>query len=173
MAISSELRRRLRSEAERIEEDCTYNNFGHYEAAKRWELIDHLTAFPILILSGIAAFTAFPLPAVATGLSVTTFFLALASLYFRPAERAATHFRLGGKHKDLRSKARTYREITLLTSDISEEALVTGLNELLEEKRVLSELGVPLPDFAYELAKEKIKRGLADYDRDDNSQKSS
>lgn len=166
MAISSELIRRLQAEAERIEEDCTYNNFGHYEAAKRWEIIEHTVGLPILILAAATAFTTFPLPAVATGLTVCTFFLALTSLYLRPADRAAAHYRFGGKFKDLRAKARRYRDIELLRSDVSEEDLVKELNDLLEEKRVLSELGIPLPDFAYRRAKEKIRKRLAEYDRD-------
>lgn len=160
------LRKRLRAEAERIEEDCVYNNFGHYEAAKRWKVIDHAIAFPILILSGIAAFTVFPLPAVATGLSIVTTLLALAALYFRPADAAANHYRFGGKFKELRVKARTYRDITLLASGIPDEQLVKALEDLLEEKRVLGELGIPLPDFAYKRAQAKIQAGEAMYDRD-------
>ncbi len=54
----------------------------------------------------------------------------------------------------------------MLRSDVSEEDLVKELNDLLEEKRVLSELGIPLPDFAYRRAKEKIRKRLAEYDRD-------
>lgn len=166
MAGQTEVRYRLRKEAERIEEDCAYNNFGHYEAANTWKLIDHALSFPILILSAIAAFTAFSLPAVATALSIATTLLALAVVYFRPAETAGTHYRIGGKFKDLRVRARTYREIALLASDIPDEKLIQQLAELLEEKKLLSELGVPLPDFAYKRAKAKIRAGLATYDRD-------
>lgn len=161
-----DLRTRLLAEAERIEEDCTYNSVGHYSAATRWKVIDHAFAFPTAILSAIAAFTVFQLPTLATALTILTTLLALASLYFRPAETAALHYRSGWKATVLREKARVFREITLAASQVSEEELLRQLAELHEEKRVISELGVPLPDFAYAIAKRKIAAGQAAYDRD-------
>jgi hypothetical protein len=163
---TEDLLRSLAEEAERIQEDCVYNYMGHYQAAVRWEHIDHALGFPVAILSCIAAFTAFPLPAVATGLSVVTTLLALCILYFRPAERAATHFRCGGKFKGLREKTRLFHEIELQASQIDEGLLTRRIRELSEEKRVLSELGVPIPDFAYRSAKAKIAAGQASYDVD-------
>lgn len=166
---SEDIKVRLCSEAQRIEEDCTYNSVGHYCAANRWKLIDHFFAFPTAILSAIAAFTVFPLPTLATGLTIATTLLALASLYFRPAETAALHYRSGGKAKGLREKVRMFREITLTATNVSEEDLLKLMSDLSEEKRVISELGVPLPDFAYRLAKAKIEAGQSSYEIDRNA----
>src|SRR5437867_3563461 len=143
-----------------------YNSVGHYSAATRWKVIDHALAFPTAILSGIAAFTIFKLPTVATALAIATTLLSLGFLYFRPAETAAQHYRSGFRSKALREKARVFREITLLASKVSEAELLRQIAALHEEKRVISELGVPLPDFAYEIAKRKIAAGQAAYDRD-------
>ncbi len=163
---TDELKEKLRVEAERIEEDCTYNFMGHYSAATRWKSVDLALGFPTFFLSGVAAFLIFPLPSVATAISVVTTLLALATLYFRPAETAALHFRSGGKFKSLREKARLFRDVVLRSSGISEEQLVKGLQDLSDEKRIISELGVPLPDFAYRIAKEKIAAGQAAYQVD-------
>jgi hypothetical protein len=163
---TDELKDRLRVEAERIEEDCMYNYMGHYSAATRWQSVDLTLGFPTFFLSGVAAFLIFPLPAVATAFSVVTTLLALATLYFRPAETAALHFRSGGKFKSLREKARLFREVALRSSGMSEEQLVKGLQDLSDEKRIISELGVPLPDFAYRIAKGKIEAGQAAYEVD-------
>ena len=161
-----EFKARLGAEAERMEEDCTYNYVGHFSAATRWKAIDSWLGFPTAILSAIAAFTVFPRPALATALTIVTTLLALASLYFRPAEAAALHYRSGGKAKNLREKARLFREITLNAPNVTEDELRRAVNDLAEEKRIISELGTPLPDFAYRIAKTKIKAGQASYDRD-------
>jgi hypothetical protein len=162
----AELKDRLRAEAQRVEEDCTYNYMGHYSAATRWKVVDHALGFPTFFLSGVAAFLVFPFPAVATALTIVTTLLALASLYLKPAEATALHFRSGGKFKSLREKARLFREVALKASDISEEQLVRRLQDLADEKRIISELGVPLPDFAYRIAKRKIQAGQAAYEVD-------
>lgn len=162
----TELVATLRAEAMRIEEDCTYNYMGHYQAASRWGKVDYLLGFPVAILSGITAFTVFSLPTLATALGIATTMLSLVILYLRPSQTAALHYRSGGKFKALREKARLFREIELLASKVDEAHLTRRIRELSEEKRVLSELGVPLPDFAYKIAKRKILNGHTSYEVD-------
>jgi hypothetical protein len=153
----------------RIEEDCTYNSVGHYSASTRWRKINTIIGSLVALFSCIAAFCTFSLPEVAAGLSVVVTVLALADLYFRSGELAANHHRIAGKWNSLRQKARIFREITLAASTIPQRDLLKGIEELLQEKMGIGELELPLPDFAYRVAKKKISRGQASYAADDGT----
>jgi hypothetical protein len=160
---------RIVNEAKRIEEDCTFNFMGHYEAANRWDRWDHFIGFPNAFLCGVTAFTVFPLPTIATALGIVTTLLSLVTLYLRPAYRSIQHYRSGGRFKALREKTRLFREIDLASAGIDETNAIRRIKELSEEKRVSSELAVPLPDFAYVIAKRKIEAGQASYDVDNHA----
>lgn len=158
------------AEASRIEEDATFNFVGHYEAANFWKTVSHTLNFPIVIFSAIAAFFSFTEPFISLFSSIIVTVLGSVNLYFRPAETAALHYRSGGKFKSLRDKARLYREVRLRFSKDSANKLLERLNELYEEKRVISEMGVPIPNFAYRRAKRKIDDGHTSYAVDEASQ---
>lgn len=164
------LRQRLAAECERIEEDSTFNFMGHFAAGARWQSVDQHVGFPIALFSAIAAFCAFPRPDVATILSVATTLLAIVVLYFQPARRSSDHFRSGGKWKDLRQRARVFREITLLAPSLTEADLTKKMEDFVRERQIISELGVPIPDWAYQTAKKKIAAGQSSYKIDSPSQ---
>ena len=157
----------LRAEAERIEEDCTYNSQGHFIATRRWEVIEYLLDLPAVLLSAFAAFFAFTNYAVTAGvLSIIILLLTTASLFLKPAERSLRHKGAGEKFAALRQACRIYADVELATTGRSRQSLADRLIALADRKNELNTDSPRLPDFAYLEAKKHITEGRTVHDVD-------
>ncbi len=167
MPTDQEFITRSTQEALRIEEDCSYNATGHFVAAKRWRIANYSLALPSTLLAALVSYLAFTAQSVlAGGIAVVITILTTATLFLRPDHLGSEHKRVAEKYLALRNKVRLFREIELLHSGRSKHELLQTLNQLSEKKNELNADSLPLPDWAYSRAKQRLSEGSQNYEAD-------
>jgi hypothetical protein len=167
MAADLEFIQRSTQEALRVEEDCSYNATGHFVAATRWRIVHYLFALPAALLAALVSYLAFTSQGVLAGaIGVVITILTTATLFLRPDHLSSEHKRIGEKYLGLRNKVRLFREIELLHSGRSRHELLQTLGQLSEKKNELNADSLPLPDWAYRRAKQRIQEGSHSYEVD-------
>ncbi len=164
MDASADIVEKLRAEAGRLDEDCSYNSTGHFITAQRWQKIEYWLDLPAVVLTALSAFFAFTDYAVAAGvLSIVVLFLTTVSLFLHPGDRASRHKSAGERYLSLRNMVRFYAEIEVTGSGRSKQWLSDELRGFVERKNELNSDSPHLPDYAYEKAKLIIAAGGASY----------
>lgn len=163
ITMRSELRQAMFAESERLEEDALYSARGHFEAARTWGRAHLSLGIPtslLAALAGVSAFNNHPLIAGAAAIIVAA--LSSVSTFLNPSEKAQTYHLAGTGFNTVRSRARMFRQVRLLTT-ISDEALASELEQLVARKNDLNEKSPIIPRPAFERARKGIESGEAAY----------
>lgn len=105
---------KIKTEIERLEEDCIHSGKSHFNAGARWTRYNTLIGLPSVILSALAG-TAFfkDYGAVAGVMASVAAVLTALMTFLKPAERASEHKQAGDQYLTLRNDARIFREIEI------------------------------------------------------------
>lgn len=153
----------MRLESERLEEDSLFSARGHFEAARTWGHVHLWVGIPTALLAALAGVTAFNNHSTVAGVSAMIVAgLSAVSTFLNPSEKAQLHHVAGTAFTTVRSQARLFRTVRLLSAadrDVLEkelEALVARKNELNEQSPI-----IPRPAFLR--ARKGIEAGEAAY----------
>ncbi|MBF0098410.1 MAG: SLATT domain-containing protein [Magnetococcales bacterium] len=174
----------LKSESYRIEEDSIYSSKGHYNAAARWKALhsalsvisivcstvvassvsEDVRSFGLLTISklginSIDHFFAFLTFAFSATAAISTSLIS----FLKPERKEESHRISAGNYNSLKNRARIYRTIDLMSDD-SIDSLRAKLDSISETRNSLNMESIPIPKWAYALAKKGIEElGEATY----------
>ena len=153
----------VKTELQRIEEDCTHSGKSQFNAAQRWHDYHYWVGLPSVILSAIAG-TAFlsDQSALAAAISGTVAILAALSTFLKPSERAAAHKSAGDQYLALRNDTRVFREIGLSVSADGQSAL-DSLQALNTRRNELNQSSPSISRGDFEKARKGIRGGEAQH----------
>ena len=161
----NELKQNLCNELQRIEEDSLYSMKGHYNASARWRWWYNILGIINVVCSVIAGITAFSEIEIAIKIAaIATAVITALTTFLECSKKAENHRASGNSFLKIKNKARYLREIGF--SQISDVEFEQRVSEILEQKDELNSVSLPIPDFAYEKAQKKKKKGYADYNVD-------
>ncbi|APT56121.1 hypothetical protein RGI145_02330 [Roseomonas gilardii] len=110
--LNAALPAKIKTEIERLEEDCTHSAKSHFNASARWTRYNSLIGVPSIILSALAGTAFFKDYSAVAGLMTSAVAVLTALMTFlKPAERASEHKKAGDQYLTLRNDARIFREI--------------------------------------------------------------
>lgn len=162
----SPLRKAIRTECARLEEDALFSARGHFEASRTWGRVHLLIGIPSSVIAALAGISAFnELPEVAGALAVLVAALTAVSTFLNPSEKSQSFHAAGAAFNSVRSKARILREVTSLT-DAADSSLAAQLADLTAHKDELNQKSPPIPRSAFERARKGIEAGEASYKAD-------
>ena len=152
---------KIKTEIQRIEEDCIHSGKAHFNAGERWTALNSWLGVPSVTLSALAG-TAFfkDYAAVAGGMSAVVAILTSLMTFLKPSERGAAHKSAGDQYLTLRNDARIFREIEIGQACDAPAAIAT----LAAFTKRRNELNQASPQFAnrdYQKAKKGIDAGEA------------
>src|SRR5687768_6245646 len=116
MNTERDLAGRLRDEADRIEEDCTYTAKGHFESARVWVRWNLWLGIPAVVLAA-AAGALKDTPDIAGLLAFASAAVTAVLTFLKPSDHAATHQKTGTLYNSLKNRARFFREIDLVSGE--------------------------------------------------------
>ena len=123
---------KIKSEAQRIEEDSLYSAKGHFYAAQFWVDINLWLGGVSAVLSGIAgasALSEFDYHNIVAGvISLVVAALTAVITFVNPNEKAASHQKAGNKYSALRSEVRIF--YNLETGTLDDKSMVDELKKL-------------------------------------------
>jgi hypothetical protein len=144
-AVAGDQQDAIRTELQRIEEDCIHSGKSHFNAHERWNRYHYLLGIPAVILSGLAGVAFFKdYPDIAGAMSSLVAVLTALSTFLKPSERAASHKSSGDQYLSLRNDARVFREIRL-DHACDDQSAIDGLTEFTKRR---NELNQASPQFA-------------------------
>lgn len=154
-------------EARRLgEDDCLFSEKGHFVAARGWRIVSYSAGGLIAALGaviGAIEFTKWDVAGEVLGtLAVIIAAISALMTFLDPQGRAQAHHLRGNHHSALRGKLRRFAKIDCASGKPVSE-LVKLLNTLAEAKDSLNQEGLPVPTWAYRLAKRGIRHGEARY----------
>jgi hypothetical protein len=157
-------------ESQRVEQDALYSAKGHFEAARRWNLLNYWIGIPAAIaatlvstMAGIAGLKDYATLAGVLALSSGVFTAIVG--FLRPAEKAAAHHRAGTAFNALKNDARIFYSIEC-GSDPSPTDVVDRIKELNDCRTKLNEESPAIPRFAFLKGRDGIESGENSYDVD-------
>lgn len=155
------------AEARRVEEDALYSAKGHFEAARRWELLNNWIGIPAAVLAtcvataaGIAGLK--DQATLAGVLALSSAVLTAVIGFLRPAERSATHHGAGTAFNALKNDARIFYQIEC-GLDPCPTNVVDRIKELNDRRTTLNAEAPPIPRFAFLKARAGIEGGDSAY----------
>jgi hypothetical protein len=158
---SSDQKSAIRSELERIEEDCTYSGKAHFNAGARWNKYHNLMGIPSVFLSTIAG-AAFlkDEPLIAGSFSAIVAVLTALMTFLKPSEKAANHKSSGDQYLSLRNDARVFRQIKIVYA-CDDQAALAGLDEFTKRRNELNKASDQFNQSDFEKARRGIEEGEA------------
>jgi hypothetical protein len=172
----SDLRKRLATEASRIEEDTELFFKSQYKAADAYGRLHSWLSGVAAVLSAIAggsqmkdAPAASIIGPYAPLLSLAAAALMAIVLFLKPGERSGIYKKAAVDIQALHDDARIFREVELSRTDISDDVLATGLRRLNERRTQLRKQAPLSPRWAYRAAKTALDRGEHRYRVDQDS----
>ena len=154
---------KIKNEAMRIEEDCTYSSKSQFEAELIWDRIHILLGIPIAILSAISGASALSdYKEIAASLAFLVATLIAVSTFLGAQKRAENHRNYGNKYLSLRNRARLFWQIKI-DQHIKEEEIFSSLEELNHERDELNKLAPQVLKIAFLRARKGIESGEAKY----------
>lgn len=152
---------KIKSEIERIEEDCIHSGKSHFNAGVRWSHYNSWLGIPAVVLSAAAGTAFFKDYGVAAGLmsSVVAILTALMT-FLKPSERASSHKGAGDQYLTLRNDARIFREIEIdQACDVP--AAITTLGTFTKRRNELNQASLQFADRDRKKARAGIEAGEA------------
>lgn len=167
MSIDAKMKFGLGSEAQRVEEDALFSGKGHYNACGPWQSrhrwLGGTSAVFSAVAAGVASQHGAP-PLLVVTLSVLAAALTSVITFLKPNEEADRHRRSGDAHFAIKNRARIFRTIELEAESAVEEKLVEALKALSADLAAARSAAPPIPDDAYQKAKDDIEvKKSADY----------
>ncbi len=165
------LKDKLITESQRIEEDAEYSAKGHFNASERWGKYHLWLGVPSVLITGIAGGSAFNnMPIIAGSFALVSTALTVVLTFLNPSERAETHKAVGGQYLTLRNQARIFREIEMEDGEdlsIAKKRLL----ELAASRDEINQNSPRIPRRDYELARTDINEGRTVYQTDKKEEK--
>ena len=162
----SDLTTKLKKEARRIEEDCTYSSKGHYNAAeksgRRHLIVSVLAASFAAAASGFAFNN---IPWLAGILAIISTSLTAVLTLLKHSECAENHKAVAGQYLALKNQTRMFREIDLEETGFS-DTTKRRLSELADKRDELNQASPTINREHYELAKTDIVAGFSKHQTD-------
>ena len=160
------LKKKIKEEAERIEEDSLYSAKGHFYAAQLWVNLRLWLGIPAAVLAaiaGTAALSKFDHHNVVAGvLSIIVAALTTVLTFLNPNEKASAHQKAGNDYNSLKNEARIFHDIGAAII-AEEEDPATSLRELSQKRDAMNKEHVQIPKWAFKKAKKGIEEGEAAY----------
>lgn len=164
-----QLRVAIATEADRLEENCTFSAQRHFETQTFWGRVRDGLGLILTLSSATAAVNAF---ASIFGAWVTVAAAAIATLlsvivsYFSPGRRASEHRSAGDAYLALQGRLRRFRTITVPHGDADAGHLEELLNDLASQVDTLNAGSPSTPPWAYRAARNNIRRGQTSFRAD-------
>jgi hypothetical protein len=151
----------IRTELERVEEDCIHSGKSHFNAHARWSCYHYWLGIPAVVLSSIAGLAFFKdFPEFGGALSAIVAVLTALSTFLKPSERAAAHKGAGDQYLSLRNDARVFREIKL-THVCDAQSAIDGLTEFSTRRNELNQASPQFSNSDFVKARAGIEAGEA------------
>lgn len=152
---------KIKSEMQRIEEDCIHSGKAHFNAGARWTALNSWLGVPSVILSALAG-TAFfkDYATIAGGMSAIVAILTSLMTFLKPSERGAAHKSAGDQYLTLRNDARIFREIEIDQAGDASAAIVT-LATFTKRRNELNQASPLFSNRDFQRAKKGIDAGEA------------
>ncbi|KDB50829.1 hypothetical protein X805_35730 [Sphaerotilus natans subsp. natans DSM 6575] len=157
------LRREVRAELSRVEEDATYTSKAHFEAADRWSGVHLWVGIASALMAALAGASAWKnQPEIASTLALISGALTALLTFLNPQSRHAAHQQAGARFVALRNEARLMRQVELLaTASAALPDLVTRLKDLSKRYSDANAASPLIPRHAYQSAARGIRQGQA------------
>lgn len=151
----------IRTELERIEEDCIHSGKAHFNAGERWARYHYWLGIPSVLLSALAG-TAFlkDYGDIAGIMSAIVAILTSLMTFLKPFERTSAHKGNGDQYLTLSNDARVFREVKLAYT-CDEQAAIAGLDELTKRRNELNQASAQFSRKDFETARAGIDQGEA------------
>ena len=151
----------IRTELERIEEDCVHTGKSHFNAHGRWSNYHYWLGIPAVLFSSIAGLAFFKdYPEFGGALSAVVAVLTALSTFLKPSERATAHKGAGDQYLSLRNDARFFREIRLALMCDAQSA-IDGLTEFSNRRNELNQASPQFSNSDFTKARAGIEAGEA------------
>lgn len=149
----------IRSELERIEEDCIHSGKAHFNAHERWSRFHYWLGIPAVILSSIAGLAFFQdYPEIGGAIASIVAVLTALSTFLKPFERAASHKSSGDQYLSLRNDTRVFRQIRLENA-CDDQAAIDGLDEFTKRRNELNQASPQFSTSDFKRARDGIDAG--------------
>ncbi|MEE9926055.1 MAG: SLATT domain-containing protein [Brucella anthropi] len=161
MDIDEQLKAKIASELQRLEEDCSHSGKAHFNASDRWNQFNYWFGIPSVVISGLVG-TALVKDHVmwaSAGSAAVTVLTALVT-FLKPAEKATLHKTSGDQYLTLRNDSRVFREITLMRN-AEEAAALEGLEGLTKRRNELNQASPLFANRDFKKAKKGVDEGQA------------
>jgi hypothetical protein len=160
-AVASAPQDAIRTELERIEEDCIHSGKSHFNAHERWGRYHYWLGIPAVVLSSVAGLAFFKdYPEIGGALSAIVAVLTALSTFLKPYERADSHKGAGDQYLSLRNDARVFREIKL-TYACDAQSAIDGLAEFTKRRNELNQASPQFANRDFRKARDGINAGEA------------
>lgn len=161
MSVSDTELEILRSELERIKENCLYTAQGYFEAAKSAELWGRLMVFIPACVTAISALV------IATGntgpllssISAVSGAVAATASFIGSSKTAADYLASARAYTALRHEVQS--KLTLLSSESDYEAALKATRELNKDYIRITATDMPMPNRFFAKASKRIAQGAA------------
>lgn len=151
----------IKSELERIEEDCIHSGKAHFNAGDRWARYHYRLGLPSVVLSALAGAAFFKnYPDVAGVMSAIVAILTSLMTFLKPSERAAAHKSSGDQYLTLRNDVRVFREIRLVYA-CDDQAAIATMDEFTKRRNELNQASAQFSRQDFEIARKGIGQGEA------------
>lgn len=152
---------KIKTEIERIEEDCIHSGKSHFNAGVRWSRYNAWIGIPSIILSAAAGTAFFKDYTVVAGMmSAIVAVLTSLTTFLKPSERSAVHKSSGDQYLTLRNDARIFREIEIDHACDAAAAIAT-LATFTKRRNELNQASLQVSDRDRKIAKAGIEAGEA------------
>lgn len=153
----------IRSELERIEEDCIHSGKAQFNAGVRWGRYHLWLGLPAVVLSAMAGAAFFKdQPEIAGAMSSVVAILTALMTFLKPSERAAAHKSSGDQYLTLRNDARVLRTIKL-DALCDDAAAVANLEDITKRRNELNQASAQASRKDFDKARKGIDEGEADH----------
>jgi len=151
--IPETIRQKMVKEAKRIENDTFFSAKGHFVASDEWRKRTMFLGIPSTIFSAIAGASALAQfdnhNIVAGALALVVAALSALTTFLNPGEKANSHQNAGTRYTAIRNDARKFYDLDSFRDDISDQDLLTLLEDLRKQRNELNQNSLPIPRSAY------------------------
>jgi hypothetical protein len=148
----------IRAEVSRIHEDAEYTGQANFIASVWLSRVNLLLGIPTTLIAAAAgAFALSNHASLAGALAVAAALTAALHTFIGAPERAARRQRSGTAYTQLRNEARIFLNVDL--PNLSPTEAREGLRVLASRRDELNRENVPVPDWLFKRAQQKINRG--------------
>ncbi|NKK36329.1 SLATT domain-containing protein [Rhizobium leguminosarum bv. viciae] len=161
MNLDEQLKTKIASELQRLEEDCAHSGKAHFNASDRWNQFNYWFGIPSVVISAVVGTALLKDHVVwaSVGSAAVTVLTALVT-FLKPAEKATLHKSSGDQYLTLKNDSRVFREITLLRN-VEEATALEGLEGLTKRRNELNQASPLFANRDFRKAKKGVDDGQA------------